>query len=672
MSSVINNFTELYSAEIVGNLEFTLNLGGEMGGAPTSETAFHVRMNVGGEMSGSVRLALVTPDPILNEVAENAFAKRYYAARLLDNFGTEIKFTSAAIDAPRGSIGKRVSINVARKDLSLITNAKNYTFQIGTRETPTGAVTWNPPIVENGALNSRNFALGQNGNQPNDTLSFGTIEPLKNRLNKYPLENLILYNARRTSVEIGSGDVIRDTAGTAVGTNIVPINSMTFYDVLSYVRKSIGFSEIVTNIPNFEMTRADFPITASWLASLSAIIGIFEPLIFTVGNVLYLLDKTAAIPEEFEPRAIENADLSNWSISVPDLAEIDGYIVSYTADDSQSNYFTDRLVQTTEESGSFGAPDFTRTETETTFREWRSSDAPDEILRSEIVSIKKESYIELLTLVSRRTETHSFDSQGRRTGSEVTTLGLVPDLSADGAPGLQTVREETQSISYTTDAKNPRKSLQSRIVTRIRGIIAIDAGNQYFDPDTGEQADFKQDFLEAHKAGNLTAEMTTGYGPLKTVTETLLDLGNGQYQTSVSTIDHLRKTETNSYSEPKTGDASLISSLGKQSQIIVLKDGLTLGSRPGNALEGLAIGELPLFFGIPLVERKLANRDAQKQSGTVNVIGYSESIERGTFFTLQTREDAQIGKFVTVGFRADITPIGDGCLINTSIEADEI
>jgi len=305
-------------------------------------------------------------------------------------------------------------------------------------------------------------------------------------------------------------------------------------------------------------------------------------------------------------------------------------------------------------------------------REWRSGDAPDEILRSEIVSIKKETYIELLTLVSRRTETHSFDAQGRRVSTSVINLGLVPDLAADGVPSLQTIREEDQTVSYTTDPKNPRRSIQSKIVTKIRGMVAVDSENQYYDPDTGSQADFKQDFLEAHKAGNLKDGMTAGYGPLKTVTETLIDLGNNQYQMSVSTIDHLRKTESNSFSEPKTGDASLSSSLGKQSQVIVLKDGLTLAMRPGNALETLAIGELPLFFGIPLVERKLASRDVQKQSGTVNVIGYSDSIDRGTFFTLFDREENNAGKFLMAGFRADITPLGDGCVINMALEADEI
>lgn len=619
----------------------------------------------------NTRLPLVTPEPILNEVAENAFAKRYYSARLLDNLNNEINIISAVVEAPRNTIGKRVSINVAKKDLSLITAARTYTFQIGTRETPTGAITWQT-IVQNGKLNSRNFALGQNGILPADSLSFGTIEPLKNRLNKFPLENIILYNSRRTSVEIAASDVIRDVSGAMVTTNTVAINYMTVRDVLDYVRKKTGFSQVVTNIPNYEITRADFPITASYLQAISSIIGIFEPLIFTVGTQLYILDKTAAIPDEFAPRPLQNYELSSWTVSIPEAAEIDGYLVSYAADETNANYWTERLVQTTEQTGNVFDDDFTRIETNTIYREWRSFAAPDEILRSEVVSIQRETYIDFLTLASRRTETHRFDSQGRRTGSQITQLGLVPDLANSGVPSLQTVREENQTVSYTTDPKNPRRSLQSKIQTVIRGLVSVDSDNQYFDPETGEQADFRQDFLEAHKAGNLAEGQTTEFAPVKTITETLLDLGNGQYQMSVSTVDHLRKTETNAFSEPKTGDASILSSASKQSQILVLKDGLTLTTRPGNAIETISIGELPLYFGIPLIERRLANREAQKQSGNVGVIGYSASIERGTFFRLADRENENAGKYITAGFRLDISALGDGAQILTTIEAEEI
>jgi hypothetical protein len=620
---------------------------------------------------GNTRLPLAFPEPILNEIATGAFDKQYYSARLLDNLGNPIAFSSASIEAPLDAIGKRVSVNVAKKDLSLITNEKTYTFQIGTRETPTGAITWET-IIENGKLNSRSFALGQNGNLPADSLSFGTIEPLKNRLNKYPLANIIFYNSRKTSVQITAGELIRDTTGAAVDNETIAINYMTLYDLLEQLRKRVGFSQIVTNIPNFELTRADFPITSSYLQSLASIVGIFEPIFYNVGTILYILDKTAAIPDEFEPVGLTVDDFSGWSISIPESQELDGFLVSYSNDETNANFFTTRLVQTTQESGSFGSPDYTRIDTETTFKEWHSFDAPDEVLRSEIISVKKESFVELLTLVSRRTETHEFDSAGKRISSSITNEGLVPDLSADGVPSFQTVREEAQTVSYTTDAKNPRRSIQSQLVTNIRGIIAIDADNTYYDPDTGDQAPFKQDFLEAHKAGNLKDGMTTGYGPLKTITETLLDLGNGQYQMSVSTIDHLRKAETASFSEPKTGDASFDSSRGKQSHIIVLKDGLTLSTRPGNAIESVSIGELPLYFGIPLVQRKLARRIAQKQSGSVNVIGYSSSIERGVIFRVYDRAGASYGKFIAKGYRVDIAPMGDGAAIQTTIEVDQI
>ena len=673
MSSIINIFPVSLPPKIGEALAFTatgsLSLPARAGG---SARGLNFQGKGAVQIKGTPRLTLSNPAPILNELSAGAFSKPYYAARLKDSLGNEIAFTSASFETPKEAVGSRVSINVAKTDLSLITNAKTYTFEIGRRDTPTGAIVWEPPIILNGQLNSRNFSLGVNAN---DSLSFGTIEPLTNKLNKFPLENTIFFDPRKTSVNLAEAEKIK-YYGTdfEIGTGAAAFNGLNLYTIFAQIKKRIGFNKITTNLPNFEKSRFDLSYNQSYLDAIRGLTGIFSPLIFpgTAAGELVILDKTAAIPDSFVPRSITAGEFTNWQISIPEAPEIDGYDVSFANDNAQATYFTDRTVNNSKEPVGFGSPDYTRIDTETTFREWRSNDARDQILKSEIVKVKKESFVDLATLVSRRTENHSFDSQGRRISSIISNAGRVPDLGNNGVPFFRTIRDELQDISYTSDPRTPQKSLQSRIVTRIRGLVAIDSDNKYFDPDTGEQSAFRQDFLEAHKAGNLTATMTTEYAPLKTITETLQDLGNGQYQTSVSTIDHLRKAETTSISEPKTGDASLSSIAPKQSKTIVLRAGLTPLTRTGLPLEDFNLGELPLFFGIPLVKRLLKRRSEQKQSGTINVAGYSNSVQRGTFFRVLDRNAVSYGRFICTGLRGEIQALGDGCSITMSLDVEEI
>jgi hypothetical protein len=198
-------------------------------------------------------------------------------------------------------------------------------------------------------------------------------------------------------------------------------------------------------------------------------------------------------------------------------------------------------------------------------------------------------------------------------------------------------------------------------------LIAIDASNQYF------EADFKQDFLEAHKTGNLAAEMTTEFGLIKTVTETLTPLGNNQFVVRTQTIDHLRGAVTRSESEPRTGDASLNGIGGKQKQLRIWAEGVTQATRSGKPIESFNVGELPLKFAKPLAERRLAARNARKASGTIQIAGFDESVERGVFFRVLDPQSNSRGVFLAEGYSVQGTNLGTpDQRVTTSIEVAQI
>lgn len=665
MSSFVNSSQNLYP-RIFASDTFEAEFGGEMRGHVRTVNGLDFRARFAGEMRGHARLALETPEPILNEIAENAFENQHYAARLLDNDNNEIDITSFSISAPKGAIGKLVDLQIAKKDLSLVTLAKTYTFQIGKRPTARGAIEWET-IIENAELDSRAFSIAWSTSAPSDTLSFGAISAIADKLNLYPASNIIIYDGNKISVSIDDLERVFDSNGARVETDLRNIYGLNLYYLLNYLRKLTGFASIQTNIPNFEISRADFPITNSFRSSIAGIIGAFEPIFFTVGSDLWILDKTAAIPEEFAPRAITADQFLNWQVQMPSGPALDGFLLSFIDSSTQANTYVDRLVQTSEETGRFGDANYTRTEIARTYRDWKNTGDLNTILKSEIIREVHSTYNNLLHLTGREIETHTFDAQGKRTNSRRTVEALVPDLQNTGTPSLLTTRDESQSIFYTPEPKNPKRFLQSKIITQVRGLISIDAANQYFEDN------FKQDFIEAHKAGNLTVDMTSEFAPLKTITETLTPLGNNQYQVRISTFDHLRNTNVNSTSEPKTGDATLNGLAGRSRQLLVLHTGLTQATRTGRPIETFAVGELPLFFAKPLAQRLLARRLAKKQTGAIEIAGFDSSVERGVFFRALDRNGASFGIYLAEGYSVSGTNLGTpNQRITTRIDSTEI
>jgi hypothetical protein len=205
--------------------------------------------------------------------------------------------------------------------------------------------------------------------------------------------------------------------------------------------------------------------------------------------------------------------------------------------------------------------------------------------------------------------------------------------------------------------------LQDRQVTQTRGLIATDAENPYFG------ADFKQDFLEAHKAGNLNVDMTSSFGAIKTVTESLLTLGGGQVQIKVNTVDHVRGTTVNSISEIKTGDVGLNASVPKQRKLVVWREGVDLTAKRGARLAAFNAGDLPFRFALPLVERKLARETDQPDNASIEILGFDESCERGVFFAVEGRGGADLGIYLTEGLNVSGAY---GAPITTTIDAGQI
>lgn len=668
---VIQSFSSFPPSPHNQSAEFSVSIGGNLTVKGQSSSGATFRVKIGGDVRISGAFVFEIPPPILDEPEENAFALQIYTARLLDEYGNEILITDAVKDQPKGEIGERISLTVGRKDLSIIAPDKTYTFQIGRWENLQDAIGGEEPewetVCDNAGLNSRSFSIGRNGKRPNDNLTFDIVESNKNRLNYFPPRNYILYDSLQVNVETDDIERTYTSSGDYVKTTANAFPNLTFYKILDFIKERCGFSGINARLPNFPVIRADFPFDMSYAQSLAGIAGMYQPIFSVEDNVLIVKTKFAELPDDFEPNALTINDYRQLSLQIAGSTRVDGIRLVYIYSNASADYYDDRLVQTSEQTGDFGDEDYTRTDINRTYRDWYFTEQPDAPVRTELIREVHSTYNASLDLIGRETNDYNYDAQGKRTSSHREIESRVPDLADDGNLLLMTVRDERQTVFYTTDSRNPKRQIQSKNITQISGMISVDASNQYFDQD------FTQDYLEAHKAGNLTTDMTSYFGAIKTITETLTSLGNNQFEVRISAVDHLRGATVNSVSEPKTGDASLTGVGGRQRRFVLWADGVSTNSRTGGEILDLVGGELPQSFLLILGEIILNRRLSGFSDGSLQIPGYHKSLNRGVYFRVFDRGGNSLGRFIAEAVNATFSNLGTkDQTVMTTVQISEV
>lgn len=559
-------------------------------------------------------------------------------ARLEIN-GEEIGIKSFLVNAQPGAVGYNIEVDLARPEISLYSQIDDLKFSLGERNTPGGAISWTE-LINTENIESRSYQTSFRGR----SLSFSMTSGLADKLKIAPRKIIIAYDPDAGIIDVTNFENIPDETGRVLPVEARSLGAMSLYDVLEIAFvEGCGFSDIETNIPNYQTARADFSPTSTFLDSVRGFLGVFDPVILERDGKIIILDTTQVLPAGFEPLELVSSDFTAYREEARGAGEVDGFIVNYIQKATGADYHADRMVYLPEEtSGDFGDDNYTRTEKSLRYRDFFSTLQPGVVLDTKLVEsiVSTHSTFDLL---ARETENYTLDVQGKRVSSTKKIESLVPDLNNSGEPVFLTTLDEKSEHLYQSDPKNPGRFIPARTVTRIDGLIAVDSENKYFEKD------FKQNFIDAHRAGNLTEEMSTVYGHIKTVTETSEILGNGQVQTKISTIDHLAGTLTNSISDVKTGDISLSARAGRNARLTVWRDGANVDAVNGAKLDQFSLGELPLIFGLPLAKRQLAARLKGRRAVSLEMTGFDSTIRPGQVFKVIDR-GASRGNVLVLGY----------------------
>lgn len=607
------------------------------------------------------QLILKHPAPISDTLPPDSFY-RTVKGRLSAN-GVEVPFwRRATYNAPRDSLGASFSIDFAKADLSQLPNDANWKFEVG---------IWNGTafiytiVFDSAKLSTRNLSRSWNSNAPNDSLSFSTLIDINDKFALAPRKNIICFDANKTTVDLKNAEKLYIAGGGVIQNDVRSFNGLSLWQVLSIAFvQGCGFASVKTDLDNYPLTRVDFNISQTYKDAVAPFIGNYKP-IFTVlpGNVLQIKDGTKKTPESFVAFELTADHYSGIGLQKKPRPVSGGYIVQYQSSGEYATYLIRVAAPTVIETGDVFDDNYTKQTITETFVDFYDLYYPEQITQTNL--LKRETVITGGNgfTISEQTEEITVDKTGKTLKSLKTEKAeVLPDNA------FKTMRTEEQKYEYQNDISNSRNVILKSIKTTVKAIVSTDSDNQYFGND------FKQEYSEAHRAGNLSDTLTYSSfpEPVKTITKVFDQIGNGQIRVTETLIDILRDNfPVVTVSETTNGDISINDSFSKARQLVVYRNGVT-GTGNGKPLQSISLGEIPMFFGLQLVDRILENESLQLDEGSAALEGYSPDLQRGLILDVKDRDGSSLGNFLCGGFSYEIERTETGQRVNTTIELDEL
>lgn len=562
-----------------------------------------------------------------------------YSARILaDAVGYPIRsyqFTEAGSDA-----GASLDVTLQRNsDRPAILAAGQFTFDLHVNG------TW-VSMFEGGKRIGAGYSFAFSDGRPSDSLSVSSAAPTAEKLERSPENNLTVYDPSRITLSSGDFHSVFDTDGNEYRQQLRAVGGLSLYDLLQIVFvEKCGFAGFQTTLDDFPIRRCDFSITGSWFSGIAGHVGYYNPYLFVINDVVWFLDSTTGFPAGFgDPSAITADRYKSAQFTIQEL-NADGFIVTFAENETDYDYTVLRTVTDPPAPiGNFGDPDFQETTRSRQYREYYKTSQP-------LIPVKSEKLIETTSrramvdgssdLVSKETETFVYDSLGRYSQILKVSEGLIPNMATeDFSLTFDLVKRKRTRFQYKADRFDPRRQILASRIEQTEGLIAIDTENQLLNND------FRQDFTDAFRAGNLAAGIATEFAPIETVEEFRSQTSKSQIEIKTATTNFLTKPPavTASTTEAQIGDPSGNAQTAGTGEVIVLRPGAV---RSNAKMQTLAVGELPVRFAVPLARRRLARRSTLR--GTVSLLGVDLSIGRGSMFELFDRDGGSLGVFVCEG-----------------------
>lgn len=566
---------------------------------------------------------------------------------------TILPIKSFTYSAPEEKLGAKMSAVMAYPDITLLPENASISAELGVKVS--GDYVWIPFATKARLAGISQIwaqAEGSGRNMPSDEVRLSFYDILADRLSKAPGAPTTVYDPSVETISAGKGSTQLEDF-SVLQPVLTPMRGLTLKQLLDYVYvKQMGFSRVVTNIPDYRISRADFSDEATWHDGVVSAVNLYEPMYFPISETLWVLNADSPIPAGLPVKELPKGAIVDMELTTPPGAFISSAVITYkekqdtsTAGLSFREYDGDTSTQ--EPSTPFGMATYTRIETTPRWRDYYNPATPSVVVKHELVHTRTASYGMVDgQLQPTQTEIHieRIDG-GLKRGHRTTTEALVPDPSISGMPKvMKLVKEEDQQIHYVPKPGSTtgemevawkQTDLQECVLIRDRFetrpiITPLLKSLSVLDPDDDQVLDFM---------------------PTQRVVENFYPGTGDTVKVTTKTRDLINEVDTIAKSDMRVGTTTV--SPAKEAAVkvrITDEDALALyGERTPLKINA---GELPRKQAIAVGKQILAKKVRPRKPLTITLPFPDMTIHRGTILKPYHRTGA-VGTFLVTGYRIE-------------------
>jgi hypothetical protein len=537
---------------------------------------------------------------------------------------------------------------------------------------------------------------------PGDTLQVSALNTLADRWTLAPRRPVIMFDPAQINpqslqispqdcpIDLMSGQPILPVIESIGGLNLYQILSRAYTSNLPFLRPSpswadtlevgagCGFSQFVTNLPNFPVDRADFTLQSGWHGGASAAYSFFNPIFYEDNNILYIWDIDRGLPfgyvphtlalkcqitydEDTPPEEITNAILVSYQIPMPIQNEIffpggiPNAIPGYRFDHDKPL-----------EGGTPNQPGYYRQEVTRKILEYKDLTTGEVVFSAE-VEVETINYAYRLNLarevvISRQVMQIYY--QGKlKTGHDMTLEATYPNPEVEGNPDkFEEVLTETCVIEWTADINNPGDSLLLYSKTETEGSVLVE---EETNPPEGKDA--KKTYtpiMDAARSNNIILDLDKqeeagvrqyiNRRPIKATIERLKVTGLNQAQIETTQVDLISGTAFPPTTISRAGSIStaggrrgLSRTRAQNVRTELIVDADSIAKYGFRRAEELGVGRLPIGEARALCVRRLYRKAHPRRSVTIELPGIDLGIRRGSVVKAYNRSGGYIIALIT-------------------------
>lgn len=604
-------------------------------------------------------------------------------ARLKIN-GVIHEIKSFTLTAPPRALGYALTCQLVNPTVALSVTDE-ITFELGNRR---AGVESMKTYIDSGRVAGRKARLSFKG----DTLTFDAVNPLANKWARAPRKPELLFDPDRVEIEGDrartNNDVI-DERGDPIESRLVEVRGLDLKYILhrAYV-EVMGFTRVVSNVPNYRVRQAEFPITQSYHQAAQSFAAFFEPEFFADDQgQMFLIDPQRKLPAGFAAAAkvISNGKVIALSFDQPAAQEINAILLTYMVDDNNSSGIshevdfppnvTDNEESEFVETGVLGTDGYSIQITTRRWKEFHDDDRnPQRVTREVDYQVITDNYAwdsqaGAVVLISTEITTELYSRDYRlHLGHNRSIQALVRIPDGGDAPIFIEALTEIARTKWKASMMNRDEFVKLYSYTLTDGFVVIEG-----DESNPASVITKMPLLDANRTRNVSRDgiQRLVFRPISTIYERHRATGTNQTTVTLTKIDHLTPSLESSKSVSHIADqtvnlASPNANTGSRKTVteLIIGEDVELDPLTGEELApfvplALNAGEVPIALAVEVAKRKLKRQGQPLATASCELANFDVNMRRGSIRRID-RRGVEGDLFIVTGFRITGSNLGTG------------